>query len=272
MAAVPGALVTCRLRRHIVRPVDEYVAHERSTEVDKLRIGAALAVFLSAVLVATAVPSFAQGPSTESVQDAVAAIRHVGEVLGDDWDKVDLDEWVTVDFDFVTSNAMWWRGRKELSAGIALVAPSLRAQRAQTVPNVQMRIEKVRFMTSDVAVVHRGGGSGEPRATNVFVREDGRWLMLAQIGTRAAAAPGFELPGIRSLPAEQATIVSSWPAQNESGESRAQAETAIRGLVAAAEDAFNAKDAAAYAALFVGDADFVTANAYWWRGREEIEE
>ncbi len=48
-------------------------------------------------------------------------------------------------------------------------------------------------------------------------------------------------------------------------------ERAIRGVVAALEDAWNGHDMKAFAALFAEDADFVNVAGMWWKGRDEIE-
>lgn len=48
--------------------------------------------------------------------------------------------------------------------------------------------------------------------------------------------------------------------------------TAIRHLQVEQAAAWNAHDAAAYAALFTSDADVVNVLGWWWKGRDEIRE
>lgn len=63
-----------------------------------------------------------------------------------------------------------------------------------------------------------------------------------------------------------------WPfagalAQPESDEAEIRDVVEVRW-----KQGFDAGDSHALAALFTEDADFVTANGYWWRGRQEIEQ
>jgi uncharacterized protein (TIGR02246 family) len=133
-------------------------------------------------------------------------------------------------------------------------------------------------LSPDAAILHLwsevrfpdSGSDFESRVTEIVVREGERWLVAAAAASfNSAPPPLLELPGIRA-PEDDAVAITTWPASS-SGAAPENPRPAIERAVVALKDAYNKKDGRAIAAaFFIDDADFVTAPALWWRGREEI--
>lgn len=246
----------------------------------KVSIIMKLRVLVTVLSSALALQCFAQDFPKGFREEAVAAIESLLEARERAFDQRDVAALVPLykdDADFVTSNAYWWRGRDEIEKGLRVVLALDGPFSASTRSSNEGVVEKIRFLTENIAIVHKSGESEFPdfrrpgRGTRVVINDDGEWRFLVSHNTAVVVPNALRLPDVESIETNQPTLVSTWTTPGRASESRADEETAIRDLIAASVDAINAKDAAAYTALFVEDGDLVTANAKRWSGREEIE-
>lgn len=135
-----------------------------------------------------------------------AAIEQVEGRWQDAWNRHDMDALsglFTEDADFVQVNGRRWHGPAEIKQNHAAVHQMMFKESVWT----NLRFD-VRFLKPDVAIAHqtwslRGDKNpdGTPRAareglfTQVFVKQNGRWLISAAHNTNIVVVPGSPVAG-----------------------------------------------------------------------------
>lgn len=118
------------------------------------------------------------------------AVRAATEALVTSWNNhnyADLPSYATADADWVNIVGMWWKGRDAVQKAHQVY----HEQMFKTTPLATETIT-VRFITSDVAIVHQltkigafttpsghKAGNDQNLATLVFVKQGGKWLLTA---------------------------------------------------------------------------------------------
>lgn len=158
---------------------------------------------LSFVVVAV---SLAAQATQASQQDDENAIRQVEAGWQDAWNRHDMNALVSLfadDADFVQVNGRRWVGTDEIKKN-HLILHSMQFKESVW----HNHATDVRFVAPDVAVVHQtwdlsgdknpDGSLRDPRNgifTQVIVKRDGKWLIIASQNTNFTVVPGSQVAG-----------------------------------------------------------------------------
>jgi uncharacterized protein (TIGR02246 family) len=127
--------------------------------------------------------SAAQAQSTHAEEER--AIREVLTRFYEGWNAHDVEKMVSAyaeDIDHINVFAQWHRGKAAVKEDLRQLHAGQRRPDGSVAPLSQktFTIEKVRFIKSDVAVVHVRSLSTEGNlGTYVMTKESGEWLVLS---------------------------------------------------------------------------------------------
>jgi uncharacterized protein (TIGR02246 family) len=167
----------------------------------------------------------------------------------------------TEDATFVNVNGALWIGKKDIEDRHARAA-IFKSSHAEIKP------DSIRLLRPDIALVHVGWIiTGDPRdpqprsylMTMVVAKRDRRWLIVA--AQNGSAVDRSTLPGTTVL------VPSPLPTAPDAD----RTPSAVRKLLAEADNDWNQNDAKAVASLFADDADLVDTSARRFSGRGNIE-
>jgi uncharacterized protein (TIGR02246 family) len=206
-----------------------------------------------------------------------AAIRKMVADVQDAWNRRDPQggaaaAHLTKDYDHINVGGNWGSGKDQAEKNVN----DFFATRGSTVPTVAQSIEKLRFITPDVAIcVVRNRYSNDKRTWEamsawVLHKMNGEWWNEAFQNTLIQSREEAIAQAARaSSPLAQTEPEVLTPANSRTDFSGDVA--AIRKIVAAGTDAWNRRDSKALTAALTEDSDHIGSNGGWTSGRPEIE-
>lgn len=162
-------------------------------------------LFVGAVLVCSAVLPASAGKDDEQ------ALRDVETRWQDAWNRHDMKALAalfTPDADFINVNGHFWKGRDEIEKNHAVTHAGMFKESVWATLDIGIRL-----LGADMALVHVKWGlrgdknpDGSPRLpregffTHIFVKQDGRWLIIAAHNTNIVHPPGVPTSQNTNLP------------------------------------------------------------------------
>jgi non-heme chloroperoxidase len=216
-------------------------------------------------------------PERTSSSEDEAAIRKMVADVQDAWNRRDPQGMaaaahLTKDYDHINVGGKWGSGKDQAEKNVS----DFFATRGSTVPTVAQSIEKLRFITPDVAIsVVRHRYSNDQRtwealSTSVLHKMNGEWWNEAfqntLIQSREEAVAQAARASSRMAQTEPEVITPANSKTDFSGD-----VAAIRKRVADGVDAWNRRDAKALAAHVSEDHDQIGVAGGWGSGRAQFE-